>query len=109
MTCAWHQRYETDARFDRPAGGKTRGMSEERTDRAPTDEPDGTPAYAASLRAPGESVRPARPRDLTDEEIAPDAAPTGEPVTDRPTDGVESRAGYDVEAVSGDTDIYRPD
>jgi hypothetical protein len=85
-------------------------MSEERMDRAPTDEPDGTPAYAASLRAPGESVRPAGHRDLTDEEIAPDAAPAGdEPVVDRPAGNLQSRAGYDVEAVSGDTDIYRPE
>jgi hypothetical protein len=30
-------------------------------------------------------------------------------VVDRPVDGVERRAGYDVEAASGDTDIYRPD
>ena len=85
-------------------------MSEERLDRAPTDEPDGTPAYAASLRPPGASVQPGGRRDVSDEEIAPDAAPAGDdPVVDRPGDGVEPEAGYDVEAVSGDTDIYRPE
>jgi hypothetical protein len=85
-------------------------MSDERLDRAPTDEPDGTSAYTASQRPPGESVQPAGPRDAADEEIAPDAAPAGDdPVVDRPADGADSRAGYDVDAVSGDTDIYRPE
>jgi hypothetical protein len=85
-------------------------MSDERLDRAPTDEPDGTPAYTASQRPPGESTQPAGPRDATDEEIAPDAAPAGDnPVVEGPAAGVEPRVGYDVEAVSGDTEIYRPD
>jgi hypothetical protein len=85
-------------------------MSDEPLHRAPTDEPDGTPAYTASLRPPGESVQPGGRHDASDEEIAPDAAPAGDnPVVDRPGDGVEARAGYDVEAVSGDTEIYRPD
>jgi len=84
-------------------------MSDERADRLPTDEPDGTPAYAASLRPPGESVPSATSNETTDEEIAPDAAPAGDdPVVDRPGDGVERGAGYDVDAVSGDTDLYRP-
>jgi hypothetical protein len=81
-------------------------MSDERMDRARTDEPDGTSAYAASLRSPGESVRPAGPADVDDDEIAPDAAPAGD---DPLGGGVEHGAGYDVEAVSGDSEIYRPE
>jgi hypothetical protein len=90
-------------------GGKTLLVTDQRDDRAPTDEPDGTPAYSASLRAPGTSVQPGHARERTDDEIAPDAAPAGnDPTVDRP-DGVEAGAGYDVDAVSGDTDLYRPD
>ena len=82
----------------------------DRTDRAPTDEPDGTPAYAASLRPPGESVQPATRREMTDEEIAEDVAPAGnDPVVDRPSSRVPRSAGYDVRSVSGDTDLVRPD
>jgi hypothetical protein len=85
-------------------------MSDERIDRAQTDEPDGTPAYAASLRPPGESVRPEARPEVSDEELAPDAAPAGDdPVADGPGEGVERGAGYDVEAVSGDSEIYRPE
>jgi hypothetical protein len=85
-------------------------MTDERVDRAPTDEPDGTPAYAASLQPPGDSVRPGRAREVSDDEIAPDAAPAGDdPVVGQPAGGVEAGAGYDVDAVSGDTEIYRPD
>jgi hypothetical protein len=83
-------------------------MSDERIGRAPTDEPDGTTAYAASLRRPGDSVRPGTTPEATDEEIAPDAAPAGDPVAEHPGDGVERGAGYDVDAVSGDTEVYRP-
>jgi hypothetical protein len=83
-------------------------MSDERVDRAPTDEPDGTPAYSASLRPPGDSVQPRRTREATDEDIAPDAAPAGDdPVTGR--SAVEGDAGYDTDAVSGDAEMYRPD
>ncbi len=64
-------------------------MSDERTERHPTDEPDGTRAYAASLRKPGESTGPG-------EDEADAAGETG-------------RSGYDPGAVSGDTDVYRPD
>jgi hypothetical protein len=84
-------------------------MSDERADRGPADEPDGTPAYTASLRSPGASVRTGTTPEATDEEIAPEAAPTGEPVAERPGDGVERGAGYDVDAVSGGTEAYRPD
>ena len=90
-------------------------MSDERLDRAPSDEPDGTPPYTASLRPPGESVQPAGPHpagphDVSDDELAPDAASAGDdPFVDPAADDENSRAGYDVEAVSGDTDIYRPE
>jgi hypothetical protein len=85
-------------------------MSDERMDRARTDEPDGTPAYTASLRSPGESVRPTGRPDVGDQEIAPDAAPAGDdPVAARPGAGAGRAAGYDVEAVSGDSEIYRPE
>jgi hypothetical protein len=84
-------------------------MSDEREGHRPTDEPDGTTAYAASLRPPGASVQSGTTPEVTDEEIAPDAAPAGDaPVLDEPGDGVERGAGYDVDAVSGDTDLYRP-
>ena len=79
-------------------------------DRNPTDEPDGTPAYAASLRAPGDSISSAQPAEATDEQIAPDRAPTGDdPYQDRAPGGVAAGAGYDADAVSGDTDVYRPE
>ena len=85
-------------------------MSDERVDRAPTDEPDGTPPYTASLRAPGESVQPGGTPEVSDEELAPDVAPAGDdPFVDPSADDEAARAGYDVEAVSGDTDIYRPE
>jgi hypothetical protein len=84
-------------------------MSDERADRLSTDEPDGTSAYAASLRSPGESVQPGTSPDATDEEIAPDAAPAGDdPMVEQAGGGVERGAGYDVEAVSGDSELYRP-
>jgi hypothetical protein len=55
-------------------------------------------------------MRPVRPSEVTDDEVAPDAAPAGDdPVVGWPVGGVEREAGYDVEAVSGDTDRYRPD
>lgn len=85
-------------------------MTDQRADRSPTDEPDGTPAYAASLRPPGESVQPGTTREVRDEEIAEDAAPAGDdPVADRPSGRVPHGAGYDVRSVSGDTDMVRPD
>ncbi len=68
-------------------------MSDERAphERHPTDEPDGTPAYAASLRKPGDSVTGAEAEPGADE-TSPDQG-----------------ARYDVSAVSGDTEAYRPD
>jgi hypothetical protein len=65
----------------------------ERADRHPTDEPDGTPAHAASLRPPGDSVANGADEEHDDGgEAGPDAG-----------------ARYDVGAVSGDTDAYRPE
>jgi hypothetical protein len=72
-----------------------------RADRNPTDEPDGTPAMAASLRPPGDSVRQ-----------SPDEEPGGDDTFAESAGSADappaSRAGYDVEAVSGDTEEYRP-
>jgi hypothetical protein len=82
----------------------------DRTDRSSSDEPDGTPAYAASLRPPGESVQPGNIHEASDDEIAEDAAPAGNnPIADRPGSRVPRGAGYDVRSVSGDTDLVRPD
>jgi hypothetical protein len=83
-------------------------MSDERVDRAPTDEPDGTPAYSASLRPPGDSVHPGGTSDASDDDIAADAAPAGNDAVGGQS-GVGAGAGYDTDAVSGDTEIYRPD
>jgi|1186.fasta_scaffold444998_2 hypothetical protein len=113
---------------------------ETRTDRHPTDEPDGTSAYAASLRPPGESVaRPAPDSDTADADAdffagdagvdsgdvldddladefgtdvgdgfsSDDVDPTSDAARRRPR-SADSRAGYDVDAVSGDTDAVRP-
>ncbi|MEV4846711.1 hypothetical protein AB0K20_26250 [Micromonospora matsumotoense] len=68
-------------------------MTEERrTDRADTDEPDGVPAYEASLRPPGESLGGGGD---TGDDFAD--LPAEEHLSARET----SRAGYDVDAVSG--------
>ena len=69
------------------------------TGRGGTDEPDGTPAFAASLRSPGDSLTTA-PNGGDD--LAPDPDEAG-------SASVDGRVGYDTEAVSGDTDEYRPD
>ncbi|WP_229401648.1 hypothetical protein [Micromonospora okii] len=73
-------------------------MTEHRFDRASTDEPDGATALEASLRPPGESVQ------TTDD--------TGDDFADLPAEDARparetSRAGYDVDAVSGATDPAR--
>jgi hypothetical protein len=70
-----------------------------RLDRNQTDEPDGTPAFAASLRPPGESLTTA-PNGGDDLAPDPDEAGSAE---------VDGRARYDADAVSGDTGEYRPD
>jgi hypothetical protein len=87
-----------------------------RQDRHPTDEPDGTPAYVASLRPAGESVRPPAGRpddadadadDFTGDDTGGDAG-NPDSAFDGPVLPGESRAGYDVDDVSGDTDAVRP-
>lgn len=73
--------------------------TEERADRAATDEPDGTTAFEASLRPPGESLHST---DDTGDDLAGEPAPgEGPPATST------SRAGYDVDDVSGSTDPAR--
>ncbi|MDT0531629.1 hypothetical protein ACLQ22_16670 [Micromonospora sp. DT178] len=69
-----------------------------RTDRAATDEPDGATAMQASLRPPGESLRST---DDTGDDFA------DLPAEDRRSAREVSRAGYDVDAVSGTTDPSR--
>ncbi|MEH1100812.1 hypothetical protein [Micromonospora sp. CPCC 205561] len=74
-------------------------MTEEnRTDRAATDEPDGATAMQASLRPPGESLHST---DDTGDDFA------DLPAEDRRSAREVSRAGYDVDAVSGTTDPSR--
>ena len=70
---------------------------ETRTDLHATDEPDGATAHQASLRPPGESVTP----------TGDDTSPAFE--ADDAEAGVNPHAGYDVDAVSGDTAQYRPE
>ncbi|MER7169479.1 hypothetical protein [Micromonospora sp. NPDC000207] len=69
--------------------------NEHRTDQAATDEPDGTTAFEASLRPPGESLH-------TTEDTGDDFADL--PAEDRRSARETSRAGYDVAAVSGTED-----
>ncbi|MFC0007701.1 hypothetical protein [Micromonospora siamensis] len=66
--------------------------SEESFGRADTDEPDGATAYEASLRPPGESLHST---DDTGDDFA------DEPAENRRSAQEVSRAGYDVDAVSG--------
>jgi len=67
------------------------------TDRHVTDEPDGASAYQASLRSPGDSVTP------TGDDTSPAFEADDEPA------GVDPHAGYDADAVSGDSAQYRPE
>lgn len=70
--------------------------SEHRRDRAATDEPDGTSAFEASLRPPGESLHST---DDTGDDLGSGPVPDeGRPAT------LTSRAGYDVDDVAGSTD-----
>ncbi|MEU2613647.1 hypothetical protein ABZ570_18975 [Micromonospora sp. NPDC007271] len=66
--------------------------SEQSFGRAPTDEPDGATAYEASLRPPGESLHST---DDTGDDFA------DLPAEDRRSARETSRAGYDVDQVSG--------
>ena len=70
------------------------------TDRNSADEPDGTPAHAASMRPPGETVTggPDGGVDFGADDD-PDAAAN---------DAEVRLAGYDPDAVSGDTEAVRP-
>ena len=88
-----------------------------RSDRGPADEPDGTTAYAASLSPVGVSVRAggpdADPDDLSDADTGvdfedTDEASAPESAFDDTVVPGESRAGYDVDDVSGDTEAVRP-
>ncbi|MBQ1059608.1 hypothetical protein [Micromonospora sp. C41] len=69
--------------------------SEEAFGRAAGDEPDGVTAYEASLRPPGESLH-------TTDDTGDDFADL--PAEDRRSAREVSRAGYDVDAVSGTGD-----
>jgi len=76
-------------------------------ERHATDEPGGTTAHEASLRPPGSSVSPGSADDGSP------AEPAGtdhfdEPQADDTAAAEVSRAGYDADSVSGDTDAYRP-
>jgi hypothetical protein len=82
-------------------------MSEPRFDRHPTDEPDGTPAFAASLRPPGESVT-STGTDTSDAFDDADEPRGPQAPFDGPVLPGDSRAGYDVADASGDTDAVRP-
>jgi hypothetical protein len=86
--------------FDPGCPGNAGAMTDDsdRLGGAGTGESDGTPAVTASLRPPGDSLTTA-PNGGDD--LAPDQDEAGS----APVDG---RAGYDAEAVSGDTDQYRP-
>ncbi len=81
------------------AGGNAEDMTDNATTRNPTDEPDGTPAHAASLRPPGQSLG-GGPDDGVDFGADDDRDAT---------DAEVRRAGYDADAVSGDTAAVRPE
>ncbi len=83
--------------------GNLSGMTDEqsRIDRAAADEPDGSTAMEASLRQPGDQIR--QPADA--EPGGDDTFTEADGSADEPP---ASRAGYDVEAVSGGTEEYRP-
>ncbi|WBB81064.1 hypothetical protein O7606_06690 [Micromonospora sp. WMMD882] len=66
-------------------------------DHAATDEPDGSTAYEASLRPPGESLHSTGD---TGDDLGGPAPDEGQPAT------TTSRAGYDVDAVSGSADPF---
>ena len=84
------------------------------SDRHATDEPDGTPALAASMRPPGDSVTTPGADDGDGDGDGDDGfddpRTPAEPgaAFDGPVLPGESRAGYDVDDVSGDTDAVRP-
>ncbi|MCM0678070.1 hypothetical protein NCC78_25830 [Micromonospora phytophila] len=71
---------------------------EKRFDLTATDEPDGATAMQASLRPPGESLH-------TTDDTGDDFADL--PAEDRRSAREISRAGYDVDEVSGTVDPSR--
>ena len=75
-----------------------------RTDRHPTDEPDGTTAYEASLQPPGHSVTP--PPSDKGADLAPEDTRGND---DGPQPPEVHRAGYNTRTTSGDSPGYRPD
>ena len=79
-----------------------------RIDTQPTDEPDGTTAFQASLQPPGHSVQSGEVSDdradLAQEDEEANASDTDEPGPDE-----VDRAGYDVQSVTGDSPNYRPE
>ncbi|MBM0230024.1 MULTISPECIES: hypothetical protein [Micromonospora] len=74
--------------------------SENSFGRAATDEPDGATAYEASLRPPGDSLRTT---DDTGDDFADLPAEEARPARET------SRAGYDVDAVSGTGELPNPE
>lgn len=74
------------------------------TDNHPTDEPDGTTAYEASLRPPGHSVE--RPTD-DQGDLAPEDKRGNRDEDSQPSE--VHRAGYDTRRTAGDDPNYRPD
>jgi hypothetical protein len=83
----------------RPGNAAVMTDDNDRSGGAGMEEPDGTPAFTASLRSPGESLTTA-PNGGDD--LAPDQDDAG-------SASIDGRAGYDAAAVSGDTDEYRPE
>ncbi|WP_250033596.1 hypothetical protein [Paractinoplanes maris] len=77
------------------------------TDNHPTDEPDGTTAYAASLRPPGHSVEP--PASDKGADLAPEDTRGNDDDDDSPQPSEVHRAGYNTRTVAGDSPNYRPD
>jgi hypothetical protein len=74
-----------------------------------TDEPDGTTGYEASLQPPGHVVQTGEEDDGTRGDLAPDDTPEGSRSVGEGEPSEVERAGYDVDAVSGDTGRYRPE
>lgn len=69
-----------------------------------TDEPDGTTAYAASLRPPGHSIE----QTVDDQgDLAPEDKRGNR--DDSPQPSEVDRAGYNTRDVAGDSPNYRPE
>ncbi|GID29960.1 hypothetical protein [Paractinoplanes brasiliensis] len=69
-----------------------------------TDEPDGTTAYAASLRPPGHSIE----QPVDDQgDLAPEDKRGNRDEGSQPSE--VHRAGYNTRDVAGDSPGYRPE